>query len=435
MQKARQAALQEVRNALERLVASDESLATHIAEALDRAARMSETASAGSIATPDPEALGRLGRDLALFGRCLPVSHDGSFLTVVAAEPLDSTIVGLLEAEAGPIRATVTSATAVWEALRCYYPVETASGSAAGSSSQDRDPVDAVVESGTNNEPSSIQETPDQSPSTILAAPSFPPGEAPLILAAPEPEETASSAILAAPSDPSNEPTIPAPDAESPIGTADLAALFTNAEANAKPVEAEKPPSASATDEQFAELLAEVEGEAAESLTSGPREQNFDLLEEFAGLEASLPLSEPPSSTPEAESLAGDGLVPEPAEPTAASAQLRLVDRLLDEPIENGVSPDLVPMDIAIAALCAPTAVEGGDLVCLIADPPDMEGASAVSEAADMPLRLRVTTKEHVLEALHALYGEFDEATPSGTAKGRKASLVGKLLGRFKRAA
>lgn len=226
----------------------------------------------------------------------------------------------------------------------------------------------------------------------------------------------------------------------------DIAALFSAAEASASPVEPEPEvePEEPSLDSQFEELMAEVQnGTSQPTDIHEPRTQNLDLLSAFEGLSEPVALSEKPVvhevdlTAINTDAISDDLELDASDDPEVITAQVKRIALLLHEDKGGDNLAALVPVELALAAMCAPIAVDGDDLICLIEEPPNLAASEDVAEAAQMALRLQLSCREKVLARLHEIYGDFDEnAMPvSNEAKPDKESLFAKIKGKFKKAA
>lgn len=379
----------EIKAALAKLGEADSDLGRRLSVALERAVRSLEAAQ--PVPEPTEPALAKVPALLAAFARCLPVTVDEAALTVLAAEPIDLDALRFVEERVGPLRVVAAPLEVVWTGIEQAYGDRTESERVVPTFRPERtDVVDEPVES------------------------------------APEPM-------------PANEPA-----AES-AGTIAEVEQAEEQEATPEPASPEGRVVREATDEEFASLMAEVQQQAeGQPLPSNeeppgdihePRMQNLDLLDAFEAVSTPVSLTDPIEPV---AGMSASGAVQPPADPSAVQAEISRLDALLgDEPAEvpvQGAIPDgLVPAELAFQALCAPVAIEEGELRCLIADPPDTTGAGAIAKAAGMPLRLQVCSREEVIAALEARYGPLPE--PAVTEAAKKPGLLGGLKQKLKKAA
>lgn len=323
----------------------------------------------------EQEALDRVPPLLAAFARCLPIRLEGQSLVVLAAEPVDVAALNLLESRCGPIRVETAPFDVVWEGLQAAY--------------RDLAPVPEVLD----ETPAPEVESPEPTPPLATTAPS-------------------------------DELEVAATDAP-PVAASESATDLVR----------------EATDEDFADLMADVERQATEEPPPTdihePRVQNLDLLEAFEALSTPVNLTDPIEAMSPA--TAGEGGQPA-GDPAEARAEMSRLDALLGEseppaPTLGSVPDDLVPAELAFRTLCAPIGTEEGELVCLIADPPDLEGAEKIAQAAAMPLRLRVCAKEEVLTALETRYGPVPDPAFLVRDTRAKAGLIDTIKKKLKKSA
>lgn len=377
----------EIRAALERVVESEPALGRALAQAIRGVASQ-----ASPSASPSPEALARVPALLAAYTRCLPISLEDGTLIVLAGEPADVAALRLLEDRIGPIRVHTAPVDVVWSGIEKAYPDGTASRT------------------------------------TQVSAPAQ--------TWAPEPaeQEPESTVSVAVPPSCAETPSEIEAEKSAPIEAPQVTGEVVR----------------EATEEEFASLMADVQRQAAEQAAapaadevppgdiSGARNQNLDLLEAFESVSTPVNLTDPiePMAMPTV-------VIPQQqSDPKDVRAEISRLDALLgDGPSTDGlgseIPDDLVPADLAFRALCAPTAVMDGELVCLIADPPDVAGAEAIAQAAGMPLRLQVCSRDDAMAALEARYGAMpDAALPSQQGnREAKPSLLGSIKKKFKKAA
>ncbi|MBX7132997.1 MAG: hypothetical protein K1X67_10005 [Fimbriimonadaceae bacterium] len=448
MSEIRETALLDIKAAVDRLAESDEMLSNRLAEAIERACATASATwpqPAEAHQSPDPDALARLSGSLACFARCLPLSIEGGILVVLAAEPIDMHALRLVEAQVGQVRVVTAPAEVVWRGLETAYgqPVKKGRKKAVASAPPVEVPTEEqvlvpevalITEDLQSAEMAPLEEVETESVEVPVAPMTIPPD----------------ADLLAAFEGDVEIPTVaPAPESSATLGADDIAALFSAAEASAEPVESEPEPAETPSlDAQFDELMAEVGTKAAEPTDiHEPRTQNLDLLSAFEGLSEPVALTEAPTMRDvdvhaiNPDALPDDLELPtDPDDPEKISAQVQRIALLLHEEDSgpgSGLSPDLVPLDFALAAKCAPVAVDGEDLICLIEEPPNLKAAEAVAEAAGMSLRLQLASRDKVLARLHEVYGEFDEAALAApnNAKEPKEGLLAKIKGKFKKAA
>lgn len=485
MPETRESALLDVQTAVSRLAEADELLAARLADAIERACTAATATwpqAAEPRQTPDPEAIARVSGPLACFARCLPIALEGDTVVVLAAEPIDLQALGLLEAHAGSVRVVTAPAEVVWRGLESAYsgtakksrkkavaevagsyepplaqPLSTAAESEAGQDLQAASAIDVPS-------PTPVGEGQGGGPETLPADSTQTPLTQPLSSAS----ESHADQVLQAQKGGAGEPSAPAvippsadllaafegavelvpaqPEKPLTLDADDIAALFSAAEASASPVEPEPEvePEEPSLDSQFEELMAEVQnGTSQPTDIHEPRTQNLDLLSAFEGLSEPVALSEKPVvhevdlTAINTDAISDDLELDASDDPEVITAQVKRIALLLHEDKGGDNLAALVPVELALAAMCAPIAVDGDDLICLIEEPPNLAASEAVAEAAQMALRLQLSCREKVLARLHEIYGDFDEnAMPvSNEAKPDKESLFAKIKGKFKKAA
>ncbi|HRI43284.1 MAG TPA: hypothetical protein PLL78_05160 [Fimbriimonadaceae bacterium] len=382
----------EIRAALERLVEAKPAVGQRLRQAVEQASR-GAASDAPPSASPSPEALARVPALLAAYTRCLPVSLDDGTLIVLAGEPADVGALRLLEDRLGPIRVHTAPFDVVWSGIEKAY-----GDGAIPPTAQEALPVETGA-------PERVEEEKD---STVSEA-------APVADAETLPEIEAQEVA----------PIEPAPQVKGEVVR-------------------------EATEEEFASLMADVQRQAAEQAAapagedvppgdiSEPRNQNLDLLEAFEAVSSPVNLTDPiePMAMPTV------GATQQQSDPKVVQAEISRLDALLGEgpakaDPDSEVPNDLVPADLAFRALCAPSAIVEGELVCLIADPPDIAGAEAIAQAAGMALRLQVCSRDDAIAALEARYGAMPEPALSSQEirKDAKSSLLGSITKKFKKAA
>lgn len=390
----------DVRSALSRLTEEEEAVARRLVAAIDRASRHVGESPGGG---PTDEALAKVPAHLAWFSRCLPLCIEEGSLLVLAAEPMDSEALRRLEAEVGPVRAFGAPVEVVYEGLWQTY-----GGSQKGRKEPSRQPEPV--------ERSSPQRQ------------------------APEANDPATMDVDEAPPEPDSQPE---PEIELVVAEAmvegEAAADAEVAEPAKTPFLLEEPvaeaaPTVSTQPEPPAPAAIPDPSEPAD--IRAPRAQNLDLLAEFESVSQPVPLTAAPSQPSKSAEVSAES-VATPSDDGDVHSQLERLNALLHDegsPVDPSAAA-LVPGSLALECLCVPVAIEDDEVVCVIADPPDLAAAERVAEAAGRALRLRPSSKELVLEVHAKAYGNLEAQVPEADTGQRETGLIAKLKGKLRKAA